>query len=116
MAYTRESLSSLPDCPWLKGHAACEDLVISHHAGKYGGIFVNPNLDFEHLEVPGGRGNSVARIKRKILGHWNFLLLREQDFFSKFMFAWSILGFGLYIIAKRVANTETIMHPTGVRK
>lgn len=97
MAYDRKSIISLPDCPWLQGHAACEDLVTSHHAGKHGAIIVNPKLDFVHLEVPGGRGNFATRIKKKIRGHWNFHNLRNGTATGKMLFAWSALGFLFYL-------------------
>ncbi len=116
MAFFRKALLTLPSCPWLEGHSACEDLVISHHAAKSGMLFVNPKLDFKHLEVPGGRGSIFTRAKKKILGHWNFLLLRERSIISKIMFAWSVLGFALYMIAKKIPGTKPNSQQYGIKK
>lgn len=107
MAYRTNVIRSMPVHGWLQGHAACEDLVISNLAADSGKVLIDPNLDFQHLELPGGRGASITRLKRKILGHWNFQISRDASVRSKLLFCWSLLGFFIYSTLKATRQVST---------
>jgi glycosyltransferase involved in cell wall biosynthesis len=104
MLFERTSLQGLPDCPWLEGHSMCEDLVLAHAANAHGKILIDPNLKFDHLETPGGRGNALKRLKRKIRSHYNFSKMRSQGLFRNILFAWSVSGGILHIAIKLFAS------------
>lgn len=104
MLFERTSLQELPDCPWLEGHSMCEDLVLAHTAHRHGKILIDPSLKFNHLETPGGRGNALKRLKRKIRSHYNFSKMRSNGPFRDAIFAWSVTGGILHIAVKLLAS------------
>lgn len=104
MLFERKSLQELPDCPWLEGHSMCEDLVLAHTAHRHGKILIDPSLKFDHLETPGGRGNALKRLQRKIRSHYNFSKMRSNGLFRDAIFAWSVTGGILQIAIKLLAS------------
>ena len=104
MLFKQVSLKELPDCPWLEGHSMCEDLVLAHSALRHGKILIDPTLQFDHLETPGGRGNALKRLQRKIRSHYNFSKMRNIGPFRDEMFAWSIAGGLLHVAIKLLAS------------
>lgn len=92
MLFTTSSLRSLPDCAWLDGHSICEDMVLARTASNSGKIIISPCFEFEHLETPGGRGDSLHRLKRKIANHFHFHRMKNGKGIHDLLFGWSVVG------------------------
>jgi GT2 family glycosyltransferase len=101
MAFKASALSDLPVLPWLTGHAACEDLVLSYWAARHGALVVDPGLPILHHETPGGRGSVAQRLKRKLANQREFARLSQGRVPAVFL--WS--SFGLFLKDAALAMT-----------
>ncbi len=98
MAFRSSVLLDLPMIPWLTGHAPCEDLVLSAHAGRAGELLVDPGMPVSHICAPGGRGRHKERILSRLRASRRFSVQYHPC--PMILFYWSVLGLFIKDIAK----------------
>lgn len=90
MAFRVHSIDDLPPMEWLRGHACCEDLVISRHAASHGSLLVMPTLTLRHMPADGGRGDPTSQLRDRIMNHARFSGYLGRA--GAASYAWSMLG------------------------